>query len=223
LNDPSSEMVLSTTEGCAHEVSPRGGGEGTLHLQLEGGPNLGHGCLRREEADVGNRGGNRQCHEQGVEAKRPRGVENVLYVTAEEILEELYELGVFYWKKEGGPMRVHNSIHLQGHVMREYLEERTRISTSKYPWDKSEMGFLAYTWGKKKSMRYSKQETQQHIYDKKVHGRNIKKGDPKFDAICPLCLHNGETQAHSILRCYHSAMKYWREEYFAKCTTASKE
>jgi hypothetical protein len=43
-------------------------------------------------------------------------------------------------KKEGGPIRVYNSNHLQGHVMREYLEERTRISTSKYPWDRSEMG-----------------------------------------------------------------------------------
>jgi hypothetical protein len=69
--------------------------------------------------------------------------ENVLYVTAEEILEGLYEPGEFYWKKKGGPMRVYNSSHLQGHVMREYLEERTKISTSKYPWDRSKMGFLA--------------------------------------------------------------------------------
>jgi hypothetical protein len=30
------------------------------------------------------------------------------------------------------------------------------------------------------------QETQQHIFDKKAHGRNIKKGDPKYyEAICP--------------------------------------
>jgi hypothetical protein len=84
------------------------------------------------------------------------------------------------------------------------------------------MGFLAYTWGKKKRMRYRKQETQQHIYDKKAHGRN-RKGDPKFDAICPLCLHNDETQAHILLRCYHPAIKLWREEYFAKCITAIKE
>jgi hypothetical protein len=40
--------------------------------------------------------------------------ENVLYVTAEEILEGLNEPGEFYWKKEGGPMRVHNISHLQG-------------------------------------------------------------------------------------------------------------
>jgi hypothetical protein len=131
--------------------------------------------------------------------------------------EGLYEPGELYWKKEGGPMRVHDSSHLQGHVMREYLEERTKISTSKYPWDRSEMGFLASTWGKKKAMRYSKQETQQHIYDKKAHRRNIKKGDPKFDDICPLCLHNDETQAHILLRCCHPAIKFWREEYFAKC------
>jgi hypothetical protein len=140
--------------------------------------------------------------------------ENGLYVTAKEILEGLYKPGR---KKEGGPMRVNNSSHLQGHVMREYLEERTKISTSKYPWDRSEMCFLAYTWGKKKAMRYSKQETQRHIYDKKAHGRNIK------NAICPLCLHNDETQAHILLRCFHPAMKFWREEYFAKCTTAIKE
>jgi hypothetical protein len=54
-------------------------------------------------------------------------------------------------------------------------------------------------------------------------GRNIKKGDPKYEAICPLCLHNNETQAHILLRCCHPAMKYWREEYFAKCTKAIKE
>jgi hypothetical protein len=79
------------------------------------------------------------------------------------------------------------------------------------------MGFLAFTWSKKKRLRYSKQETQQHIFDKKAHGWNIKKGDPKFDALCPLCLHNDETQAHILLRCCHPAMQYWREEYFARC------
>jgi hypothetical protein len=96
--------------------------------------------------------------------------EDVLYVTAEEILEGLYDPGEFYWKKEGGPMRVHNSSHLQGHVMREYLAERTKISVSKYPWEMSEMGFLAYTWGKKKRLRYSKQETQQHIFTRRRMG-----------------------------------------------------
>jgi hypothetical protein len=63
--------------------------------------------------------------------------DDVLYVTAEEILEGLYEPGEFYWKQEGGPMRVHNSGHLQGHVMREYLAARTEISVSKYTWDRS--------------------------------------------------------------------------------------
>jgi hypothetical protein len=111
--------------------------------------------------------------------------------------------GEFYSKKEDGLMRVHNSGHLRGHVMREYLATRTEISVSKYPWDRSEMGFLAFTWSKKKRLRYSKQETQQHIFDKKAHGWNIKKGDPKFEAICPLCLHNDETQAHILLRCCH--------------------
>jgi hypothetical protein len=119
-------------------------------------------------------------------------------------------------------MRVHNSSHLQGHVMREYLAARTEISVSKYPWDMSEMGFLAFTWSKKKRLRYSKQETQQHIFDKKAHGWNIKKGDPKFKAICPLCIHNDETQAHILLRCCHPAMKYWREEYFARCSKITK-
>jgi hypothetical protein len=149
--------------------------------------------------------------------------EDVLYVTAEEILEGLYEPGEFCWKKDGGPMRVHNSSHLQGHVMREYLAERTKISVSEYPWDRSEMGFLSYTWGKKKRLRYSKQETQQHIFDKKAHGRNIKKGDPKFEAICGLCLNNDETKAHILLRCCHPVMKYWRKEYFEKCKTIIKE
>jgi hypothetical protein len=50
--------------------------------------------------------------------------EDVLYVTAEEILEGLYKQGEFYWKRDGGPLRVHNSGQLQGHVMREYLAAR---------------------------------------------------------------------------------------------------
>jgi hypothetical protein len=210
-------MELSTTEGCAHEVSPRGGGEGTLHLQIWATDAYAERRPMQETEEVIDR---TIC--KGLKHNVRVEPENILYVTADELLEGLYEPGKFYWKKEGGPMRVPNSSHLQRHVMREYLEERTKILTSKYPWDRSEMGFLAYKWGKKKRMRYSKQETQ-HIYDKKAHGRNIKKGDPKFDAICPLCLHNDETQAHILLRCFHPAMKYWREEYFAKCTTTIKE
>jgi hypothetical protein len=64
-----------------------------------------------------------------------------------------------------------------------------------------------------------------NLYDKKAHGRNIKKGDPKFDAICPSApsIANDETQAHILLRCCHSAIKFCREKYFAKCTTAIKE
>jgi hypothetical protein len=69
---------------------------------------------------------------------------------------------------------------------------------SKYPWDRSLMGFLAYTSGEKKRLPYSKQKTQQHIFDKKAHGWNIKKGDPKYKAICPLCLHNDETGPHTL-------------------------
>jgi hypothetical protein len=38
--------------------------------------------------------------------------EDVLYVTAEEILKGLYEPGKFYRKQEGGPMRVHNIVYL---------------------------------------------------------------------------------------------------------------
>jgi hypothetical protein len=56
-----------------------------------------------------------------------------------------------------------------------------------------------------------------------VHGRNIKKGDPKYEAICPLCLNNDETQAHILLRCCHPAMEYWRKEYFEKCKSTIKE
>jgi chemotaxis protein histidine kinase CheA len=86
-----------------------------------------------------------------------------------------------------------------------------------------QMGFLAFTWGKKKRLRYSKQETQQHIFNKKAHVRNIKKGDPKYEAICPLCLHNDENQAHILLRCCYPAMEYWREEYFERCKATIKE
>jgi hypothetical protein len=109
-------------------------------------------------------------------------------------------------------MRVHNTSHIRGHVMREYLAERTRKSTSKYPWDKSKMGFLATQWGRKKAMKFSKLAAQQH-------GRNIRKGDASYEAKCPLCNHNDETQAHIMLRCDHPAMKYWRDEYFRKCNT----
>jgi hypothetical protein len=42
--------------------------------------------------------------------------EHILYVTADEFLEGLYEQGEFYWKQEGWPMRVHNTSHLRGHV-----------------------------------------------------------------------------------------------------------
>jgi hypothetical protein len=49
-----------------------------------------------------------------------------------------------------------------------------------------------------------------------------RRGDPKFEAICPLCLHNDETQAHILLRCCHPAMKYWRDEYFARCSRITK-
>jgi hypothetical protein len=45
--------------------------------------------------------------------------EHIIYVTADELLKGLYEPGELYWKQEGGPMRVHNTSHLRGHVMRE--------------------------------------------------------------------------------------------------------
>jgi hypothetical protein len=105
---------------------------------------------------------------------------------ADELLEGLYEPGEFYWKKKGGPMKVHNTSYLRGHVMREYLAERTRISISKYSWDRSEMGFLATQWGKKKAIKFTK-VAQQHIFDKKAHGGNIRKGDSTYEAKCPLC------------------------------------
>jgi hypothetical protein len=77
--------------------------------------------------------------------------------------------------------------------MQEYLAERTRISISKYPWDRSEMGFLATQWGKKKAMKFTKLVAQQHIFDKKAHGRNMKKGDATYEAKYPLCNHNDES------------------------------
>jgi hypothetical protein len=79
------------------------------------------------------------------------------------------------------------------------------------------MGFLATQWGRKKAMKLSKQAAQQHIFDKKAHGRNMRKGDAKYEAKCSLCNHNDENQAHIMLRCDHPAMKYWRDEYFRKC------
>jgi hypothetical protein len=65
----------------------------------------------------------------------------VYYVDANEILEGLYEPGDHFWKKEDGPIRVHNSANLTEHVMTEYLAERTEISKSKYQWDMSKLGF----------------------------------------------------------------------------------
>jgi hypothetical protein len=83
--------------------------------------------------------------------------------------------------------------------MSEYLAERTKISKSNYQWDKSKMGFLASVWGKKKCMPCSKQKAQQHILDKKPHGRNLKKCDEAFEILCPLCARNDETQVHLLL------------------------
>jgi hypothetical protein len=79
------------------------------------------------------------------------------------------------------------------------------------------MGFLATVWGRRKHMPCSKKEAQQHIYDKKAHGRNISKGDKTFVPRCPLCSCNDETQAHLLLRCEHPIMKYWRKDYFRCC------
>jgi hypothetical protein len=81
------------------------------------------------------------------------------------------------------------------------------------------MGFLATQWDKEKAMKCTKLAAQQHIFDKKANGRNIKKGDTTYEAKCPLCNHNDENQAHIMLRCDHPAMKYWRNEYFKKCNT----
>jgi hypothetical protein len=135
----------------------------------------------------------------------------VYYVDANEIL---YEPGNHFWKKEDGPIRVHNSANLTEHVMSKYLAERTKISKSNYQWDKSEMELLASVWGKKKYMPCSKQEAQRHLLDKKPHGRNLKKGDEAFETLCLLCARNDETQAHLLLRCEHPIMIYWRRDYF---------
>jgi hypothetical protein len=80
------------------------------------------------------------------------------------------------------------------------------------------MGFLASVWGKKKYMLCSKQEAQQHILDKKSHGRNLKNGDEAFETLFPLCARNDETQAHLLLRCKHPIMVYRRRDYFKKCS-----
>jgi hypothetical protein len=104
------------------------------------------------------------------------------------------------------------------YVISEYLAERTKIFKSNYQWDKSEMGFLISLWGKKKYMPCSKQEAQQQILDKKLHGRNLKKGDEAFETLCPLCARNDETQAHLLLRCEQPIMVYWRKDYFKKCS-----
>jgi hypothetical protein len=142
----------------------------------------------------------------------------VYYVDVNEILEGLYEPGDHFWKKEDGPIRVHNSANLTEHVMSEYLAERTKISKSNYRWDESKLGFLASVWGKKKCMPCSKQKAQQHILDKKPHGRNLKKGDKAFETLCPLSARKYETQAHLLLRCEHPIMVYWRKNYFRKCS-----
>jgi hypothetical protein len=51
--------------------------------------------------------------------------------------------------------------------MSEYLAvaERTKISKSGYQWDKSELGFLASVWDKKKYMPScsKRKEAQKHI------------------------------------------------------------
>ena len=147
--------------------------------------------------------------------------EGILYIKAEEVIEGLFEKGEFFWKKEDGPIRVQNSRQLTGHIISEYLIKRTEESKkhSNYPWHRSEMGFLATKWGKKKAMPCSKREAQQHIFDKKAHGRNIKKGKPSFDSLCPLCQRNDEDQAHLLLRCEHPVMTYWRKDYFETCRT----
>jgi hypothetical protein len=62
-------------------------------------------------------------------------------------------------------------------------------------------------WGEKKYMPCSKKEAQQHIFDKKAHGGNIKKGNKDFDVLCPLCAGNDKMQAH-LLRCDHPMMVY---------------
>jgi hypothetical protein len=112
---------------------------------------------------------------------------------------------------------VHNSSHLIGYVINEYLENCTTISTNGYQWNKPELEFLVTVYRKKKYTPCSKKEAQQHILDKKVHGRNIKKGNEEFNTLCLLCASNDETQTHLLLSCNHLKMVYWRKDYFQSC------
>jgi hypothetical protein len=108
-------------------------------------------------------------------------------VDANEVMEGLYEPGDHYWKQKGGYTRALNTANMMDYVIREYLDNRAATSVSWYPWNRVEMGFLATVWGKRKYTPCSKKEAQQHIYDKKAHGRNIKKGDQSFD-LCARCV-----------------------------------
>jgi hypothetical protein len=125
--------------------------------------------------------------------------ETVYYVDANEVMEGPFEPGDHYWKQEGGHIRALNTANMMDYVIKEYLATRAATSVSGYPWNLVEMGFLATVWGRRKHMPCSKKEVQQHIYDKKAHGRNISKGDKTFDPVCPLCSCNDETQAHLLL------------------------
>jgi hypothetical protein len=143
--------------------------------------------------------------------------ETVYYVDANEVMEGLFEPGDYYWKQEGGHIRALNTANMMDYVIKEYLVTRADTSVSGFPWDLVQMGFLATVLGRRKHMPCSKKEAQQHIYDKKAHGRNISKGDKAFDPRCPLCSCNDETQAHLLLRCKHPIMEYWRKDYFRCC------
>jgi hypothetical protein len=112
--------------------------------------------------------------------------ETVYYVDANEVMEGLFEPGDHYWKQEGGHIRALNTANMMDYVIKEYLANRAATSVSGYPWNLAQMGFLATVWGRRKYMPCSKKEAQQHIYDKKAHGRNISKGDKSFDPVCPL-------------------------------------
>jgi hypothetical protein len=98
---------------------------------------------------------------------------------------------------------------MMDYVIKEYLATRAATSVSGSSlWNLAQMGFLATVWGRRKHMPCSKKEAQQHIYDKKAHGRNISKGDKTFDPVCPLCSCNYETQAHLLFRYKHPIMEY---------------
>jgi hypothetical protein len=114
---------------------------------------------------------------------------------------------------------VHNTAHLPGYVMDEYLEESTKESLSNFPWNQLEMGFLATVWGKRKYMPCSKKEATMQVFD----GRNMKKGEKSFDSTCQLCNMGEESQAYLMLRCKHPVMKFWRDDYFQRCHLAKNE